>query len=646
VKAIKGVSIAVVLVMILSAAAIALPGTGSEPKDSWPKYDDNAVPTSEAVGRSEPIPESQSAPASGLSWTDGPLVDKITRDHDGSNWSGGKIVVSGRKVAGDIVVYLHDIFKAATLEVEVRNNEVGGNIVVNVVNNPFLLDLIVTVGGNRVGGDIQVSTSNNAVSNLKLGVSDNQACFDIEVRANSNIIDYTLIAGIRNNNASMYMIIELNNNRFPPNWDWLFHTMNVLIEKNHATRHDLKIYIMANRMAKIGSPQMNIDIKHNGAGVDLWVRILTNKADPGGIIDIDIMDNASDNRMEIMVYGNKANKVFADVMRNYGCVKSNPIVQLDSIGQVKDNTEKCMQNTPPDSDGDGLTNLYESMVGTDPAKKDTDDDGLIDGWDDKNKNMKFDIGERYGEIGDPGAGSKFAGSIASLVDPNHDANPLCADIYVEVDYLKGQKNLAKASATMVEDEFEDHRIKLHIDNGWRKKSGGGQKLPAKCDKHKGDKYFYFFTILGDMNDFYEFKQDSKYFDPLRKDIFHYAIIANYIAYEDRKTNKIVYDKKTMGIAELGGDDFMLSGKGIKNWVKNEPTFAKKNKKKNTVFTFAKTFMHELGHNLNLTDVKKKSDESKTVMYRYISALKPLDYKQPSEWAALKPDNVANPKDSD
>ncbi len=55
--------------------------------------------------------------------------------------------------------------------------------------------------------------------------------------------------------------------------------------------------------------------------------------------------------------------------------------------------------------------------------------------------------------------------------------------------------------------------------------------------------------------------------------------------------------------------------------------------------FAKTFMHELGHNLNLLDLKPPSDEYLTVMYRYSSAIKPLDFKQPSEWNVIQPRRV-------
>ena len=55
-------------------------------------------------------------------------------------------------------------------------------------------------------------------------------------------------------------------------------------------------------------------------------------------------------------------------------------------------------------------------------------------------------------------------------------------------------------------------------------------------------------------------------------------------------------------------------------------------------------MHELGHNLDLLDTYAKADETLTVMYGYISTVKPLDYKQSAEWAAIKPDKVIEPSD--
>ena len=46
-----------------------------------------------------------------------------------------------------------------------------------------------------------------------------------------------------------------------------------------------------------------------------------------------------------------------------------------------------------DKDGDGLSNLHECMLGTDPAVADSDSDGLNDGVEDANQNGVLDEGE-------------------------------------------------------------------------------------------------------------------------------------------------------------------------------------------------------------------------------------------------------------
>jgi hypothetical protein len=48
---------------------------------------------------------------------------------------------------------------------------------------------------------------------------------------------------------------------------------------------------------------------------------------------------------------------------------------------------------PVDSDGDGLTDDIEALLGTDPLNPDSDGDGLLDGQEDANHNGKVDIGE-------------------------------------------------------------------------------------------------------------------------------------------------------------------------------------------------------------------------------------------------------------
>ncbi len=640
---IRGVfSVIGAIALCLSVFAAAGPAQGTAPRAV--PVDGGMLGTGGSAAGLQPGPI-PTGPGSGDSWSDGPMSASYTLDLDNASYwkqyAGGPIDVSGKKIGGDLTVRIRHIRSTAPLIVTVNGNEVGGNLQVAVDDNPFLMDLVVMVGGNRVGGDIFVSASDNAVNNLKLGAGDNRACFDVTVRVNNNSIDRIFDADIRNNNASGYLVFELSRNHYPSGWDWLFHKMKVEVEDNHAVTQTLRTYIQNNRLSEKTYAKIEIDIKKNGAGVDVWSRILDNRAIQGEIF-INVLDNESDNYHEIFIYGNKAVRIVVDVQNNSACSQIRVIVQTDAIGPVANNQQKCMQAEGADSDGDGLSDRYERMAGVNPAKKDTDDDGLSDGWDDKNGDRRWTAGERHGEIGDPGNDLKFSGSVMFITgDPNHDPNPLCADIYVEIDFLTGQKNFPDGAVTLLRDEFGKHRIKLHVDNGWGRTAGGGQQLKHKCEKRNGNEFLHFGIIIGERNHFYDFKQRSKYFDPLREDIFHYAIISEYISYVN-STGHLVYSTNVTGIAEYGGDDFMIAGKSISDWVKK--TFNGPAVKDNKVKTLAKTFMHELGHNMKLDDVAGASMENKTVMYGSPSAKKPLDYREPSEWAAIRPADVVEPGD--
>ena len=54
---------------------------------------------------------------------------------------------------------------------------------------------------------------------------------------------------------------------------------------------------------------------------------------------------------------------------------------------------------------------------------------------------------------------------------------------------------------------------------------------------------------------------------------------------------------------------------------------------------AATLMHELGHNIDLSDTNVTGDKDLTTMYYKTYANAPLDYKQPSEWEAIWPNKV-------
>jgi hypothetical protein len=98
-----------------------------------------------------------------------------------------------------------------------------------------------------------------------------------------------------------------------------------------------------------------------------------------------------------------------------------------------------------DSDGDGLKDVEETSIGTDPLKADTDGDGLSDGW-------EVD-GHNYVDLAALGA------------------DPLHKDVFVECDYMAG-KNPSAATIDRVVSAFAnapvsnpdgDDGINLHVE---------------------------------------------------------------------------------------------------------------------------------------------------------------------------------------
>jgi hypothetical protein len=76
-----------------------------------------------------------------------------------------------------------------------------------------------------------------------------------------------------------------------------------------------------------------------------------------------------------------------------------------------------------DSDGDGLSDLRELELGTDPFLADSDGDGAWDGWRDDNLNGQWDAGEAKGEIGDTDhdpIGDSSLGTDPRLADQDTD----------------------------------------------------------------------------------------------------------------------------------------------------------------------------------------------------------------------------------
>ena len=51
-----------------------------------------------------------------------------------------------------------------------------------------------------------------------------------------------------------------------------------------------------------------------------------------------------------------------------------------TIGKTSSSLNPNQNNSDEDLDNDGLSNIVEFQNSTDPTKKDTDSDGVFDGW--------------------------------------------------------------------------------------------------------------------------------------------------------------------------------------------------------------------------------------------------------------------------
>jgi len=86
------------------------------------------------------------------------------------------------------------------------------------------------------------------------------------------------------------------------------------------------------------------------------------------------------------------NILFSD--KSYHIDRVNPSSSLvTTVTQGSHHDAALVSLGPIDSDGDGLTDDIEALLGTDPLNPDTDGDGLLDGQEVVNHNGKVDIGE-------------------------------------------------------------------------------------------------------------------------------------------------------------------------------------------------------------------------------------------------------------
>ena len=225
-----------------------------------------------------------------------------------------------------------------------------------------------------------------------------------------------------------------------------------------------------------------------------------------------------------------------------------------------------------DADGDELSNELEAILRTDKYKKDTDNDG-IDDWI-----------EVYGK--------------GDVLLPWEGSDPRKKDIFIEVDYMD-----VKNKDNRIVYDFKDdgHIVAENLNKSFNKYGNTNvhididKKLPFKrliyCE---GKNLGYHYTSLEEL---------ESEFTPARQGIYHWAVVGSFVA-----------DYRTAGIA-CTNDRFliainMVQDNDVNNFIQ--------------IDTDEKTlvFMHELGHNLNLSHNGNQfhpatSDIHRSIMnYRY------------------------------
>ncbi|NOS99969.1 MAG: hypothetical protein HOP29_05025 [Phycisphaerales bacterium] len=236
-----------------------------------------------------------------------------------------------------------------------------------------------------------------------------------------------------------------------------------------------------------------------------------------------------------------------------------------------------------DSDGDRIPDAMETnncnlnlpcSSGTDPQNPDTDGDGI---WD----------------------GDEVYGTLSGLNLPALGALPCRRDVFVELDWTDDSFDIGQhthqptqAAVNVLVTAFAaapttnrdgTTGITLHVDHGQGGPFTGGNLIPGNNASIVFDVTFYIFKGL--------------HFAPNRKGYFHYGVYGHRV---DSPSNN------AMGIAELPGDDFMVT---LQN---------------NTQSTslISKVTLHQLGHNLGLRhggneDLDYKPNYNSVMNARYL-----------------------------
>ena len=163
-------------------------------------------------------------------------------------------------------------------------------------------------------------------------------------------------------------------------------------------------------------------------------------------------------------------------------------------GEIDDVTEKRINLSGDDSDGDGIPDWWEEKWGYNPSV--WDDHANLDPDQDALNNFEECYTDQYG------------------------SNPFHKDIFLEFDWMESSNpnisnrppiDLIESVITL----FDEHDITLHVDLG---DLGGGEEIPLICASN------FSFAKLRDV--YWDYFLHNDLTNP-RKGIFHYGIICNY-----------------------------------------------------------------------------------------------------------------------